>query len=119
MQVFGLGMDVDIADPTTGASIMRTGEAGEMILRKPFPSMPCFFWGDEGNKKYRESYFDRFSDVKMDVWAQHDWLSRNPATGGLVMHGRSDGVLSKSPFLPSWTEGVGAGGGLGGWVEGK
>lgn len=93
MQLLGLGMDVDIADPTTGDSIMHTGEAGEMIVRKPFPSMPPFFWGDEGNKKYKESYFERFDNV--DVWAQHDWLSCNSSTGGLVMHGRSDGVLSK------------------------
>lgn len=92
MQVFALGMDVDIVDPESGESIMQTAEAGEMILRKPFPSMPCFFWGDEGGKKYRESYFERFTNI--DVWAQHDWLSRNPKTGGLVMSGRSDGVLS-------------------------
>ncbi|KAK4547181.1 hypothetical protein LTR36_001402 [Oleoguttula mirabilis] len=94
MQVLGLGMDVDVADPLTGESIMHTGEAGEMIVRKPFPSMPCFFWGDDGNRKYKESYFERFD--KFDVWAQHDWLSCNPKTGGLVMHGRSDGVLNPS-----------------------
>ena len=94
MQILGLGMDVDVVHPETGESIMDTGEAGEMIVRKAFPSMPCFFWGDEGNKKYRESYFERFTN--MDVWAQHDWLSCNPKTGGYVMHGRSDGVLSKS-----------------------
>ncbi|KAK1073691.1 hypothetical protein LTR74_001544 [Friedmanniomyces endolithicus] len=94
MQVFALGMDVDVADPNTGKSILASGEAGEMIVRKPFPSMPCFFWGDAGNKKYKESYFERFADI--DVWAQHDWLSCNPKTGGLVMHGRSDGVLNPS-----------------------
>ena len=94
MQIFGLGMDVDIVHPETGESILNSGEAGEMIIRKAYPSMPCFFWGDEGNKKYHEAYFERFE--KMDVWAQHDWLSHNPRTGGYVMHGRSDGVLSKS-----------------------
>jgi len=99
MQMLGLGMDVDVADPTSGESIMHTGEAGEMIIRKPYPSMPCFFWGDEGNKKYKESYFERFENI--DVWAQHDWLSCNPKTGGMVMHGRSDGVLSKSVWEPT------------------
>ncbi|KAK0269875.1 hypothetical protein LTR35_014551 [Friedmanniomyces endolithicus] len=94
MQVFALGMDVDVADPNTGKSILASGEAGEMIVRKPFPSMPCFFWRDIGNKKYKESYFERFADI--DVWAQHDWLSCNFKTGGLVMHGRSDGVLNPS-----------------------
>ena len=93
MQIFGLGMDVDIADPVTGDSILDSGEAGELIVRKAFPSMPCFFWGDKDNKRYHESYFERYDNI--DVWAQHDWISSNPATGGLIMHGRSDGVLSK------------------------
>ncbi|OQO12728.1 hypothetical protein B0A48_02192 [Cryoendolithus antarcticus] len=94
MQIRALGMDVDIVDPDSGLSIADTGEAGEMIIRKPFPSMPCFFWGDADNSIYKSSYFERFSDI--DVWAQHDWLSRNPETGGFVMHGRSDGVLNPS-----------------------
>lgn len=112
MQVFGLGMDVDIAHPETGESILSSGEAGEMIVRQPFPSMsvtlwrpppgivltsslfrPCFFWGDTDGSKYKSSYFERFDNI--DVWAQHDWLQCNPNTGGLIMHGRSDGVLSK------------------------
>lgn len=93
MQIRALGMDVDILDPATGTSIYGSGEAGEMVIRKPFPSMPCFFWGDGDNRKYKSSYFERFDNI--DVWAQHDWLSRNPHTGGFTMHGRSDGVLSK------------------------
>lgn len=95
MQIYALGMDVDILDPNSGVSIEHTGEAGEMVIRKPFPSMPCFFWGDEENKLYHDAYFSRFPDL--DVWAQHDWLSHNPATGCYVLHGRSDGVLSKLP----------------------
>ncbi|KJX98640.1 acetoacetate-CoA ligase like protein [Zymoseptoria brevis] len=94
MQIYALGMDVDIADPITGASIADSGEAGEMIVRRPFPSMPCFFWGDTDGSKYRSSYFERFDTI--DVWAQHDWLQKMPGTGGLVMHGRSDGVLNPS-----------------------
>ncbi|GAB7358355.1 hypothetical protein MBLNU230_g2426t1 [Neophaeotheca triangularis] len=94
MQIFGLGMDVDVADPETGKSILHTGEAGEMVIRKPYPSMPCFFWGDKDGSLYRSSYFERFADV--DVWAQHDWLSCDARTGGYIMHGRSDGVLNPS-----------------------
>jgi acetoacetyl-CoA synthetase len=96
MQVLGLGTDVDIVDPETGQSIADTGEAGEMIMRKPFPSMPCFFWGDKSGRLYKAAYFERFPNI--DVWAQHDWLRRNPRTGGYVMHGRSDAVLSKFAF---------------------
>lgn len=94
MQIFAMGMDVDIADPETGDSILESGESGEMIVRKPFPSMPAFFWGDKDGSKYRSSYFERFDNI--DVWAQHDWLQCNPHTGGLIMHGRSDGVLNPS-----------------------
>lgn len=94
MQIRALGMDVDIADPDTGDSILHTGQAGEMIIRKAFPSMPCFFWGDKDGSVYRASYFDRFDNI--DVWAQHDWLACNPSTGGFVMSGRSDGVLNPS-----------------------
>lgn len=94
MQILALGHDVDIADPETGDSIMMSGEAGELIIRSPFPSMPCFFWGDHDGSRYRSSYFERFHGI--DVWAQHDWLQYNPKTGGMIMHGRSDGVLNPS-----------------------
>lgn len=98
MQILALGMDVDILDQDTGESIAHTGAAGEMVIRKPFPSMPCCFWGDVGRKIYRAAYFERFPTI--DCWAVHDWLSQNPKTGGYVMHGRSDGVLSKFPHAP-------------------
>lgn len=95
MQSLALGMDVDILDPDSGISIAHSGEAGELVIRKPFPSMPCFFWGDTDGKIYHDAYYSRFPDI--DVWAQHDWLSRNPSTGCYILHGRSDGVLSKLP----------------------
>ncbi|KAL4894135.1 hypothetical protein BDV59DRAFT_192507 [Aspergillus ambiguus] len=94
MQVLGLGMDVDIADPVTGESIAHTAEPGELIVRSPFPSMPCFFWGDTNGQLYKSAYFERYENI--DVWAQHDWASRNPKTGGYLIHGRSDGVLNPS-----------------------
>lgn len=92
IQVPALGMHVDILDDD-GVSIAHTGEPGELVLRKPFPSMPCRFWGDDDGSVYRAAYFERFNNV--DVWAQHDWVSRHPKTGGYTMHGRSDSVLSK------------------------
>ncbi|KIX95100.1 uncharacterized protein Z520_09016 [Fonsecaea multimorphosa CBS 102226] len=86
-----LGHDVDIADPTDGHSIKDTGEAGEFVCRKPFPSMPIYMWGDTQGEKYRASYFSRYS---FPCWAQHDWASVNPITKGWIVHGRSDGVLN-------------------------
>ena len=93
IQVPALGMHVDILDDN-GISIAHTGEPGELVLRKPFPSMPCYFWGDKDGSLYRSAYFERFDNV--DVWAQHDWVSRHPKTGGYTMHGRSDSVLNPS-----------------------
>lgn len=80
-----LGHDVDIADPETGVSIKASGESGEFVCRKPFPSMPIYMWGDENNARYNASYFDRFS---FPVWAQQDWASCNPVTKGWTVHGR-------------------------------
>lgn len=94
MQIPGLGMATDVADPETGESIRDTALPGEMVVRKPFPSMPAFFWGDDGGKLYKAAYFERFDNV--DIWCQHDWLSHNPVTKGWMMHGRSDGVLNPS-----------------------
>ncbi|OAQ77921.1 acetoacetate-CoA ligase [Purpureocillium lilacinum] len=37
------------------------------------------------------AYFERFD---YPCWAQHDWASFNPVTGGSQIHGRSDGVLN-------------------------
>jgi acetoacetyl-CoA synthetase len=86
MQLPALGQDVDVGDPETGESIKHTGDAGELICRTPFPSMPVYFWGDDGGKKYNEAYFERFESLR--VWAQHDWIQFNPKTGGAQIHGR-------------------------------
>ncbi|KAK2739670.1 hypothetical protein FQN57_006504 [Myotisia sp. PD_48] len=94
MQMFALGMDVEAAHIETGEDITHTGESGELICRTPFPSMPVFLWGDKDGKKYNSSYFERYDHIC--VWAQHDWISVNPVTKGVVMHGRSDGVLNPS-----------------------
>ncbi|KAK2839365.1 hypothetical protein FQN49_006208 [Arthroderma sp. PD_2] len=86
MQMFALGMNVEVADTDTGESITHTGKSGELICPTPFPSMPVFLWGDKNNKKYNSSYFERFENKC--VWAQHDWISVNPTTKGISMHGR-------------------------------
>lgn len=85
LQLPMLGHDIDVAHPVTGESVKHLGHAGEMICRQPFPSMPVYMWGDEGNKRYIASYFERFD---YPCWAQHDWASFNPVTGGSQIHGR-------------------------------
>ena len=77
-------MATDVADVYTGESIVHTGQPGELVCRKPFPSMPIRFWGDKGGKKYHAAYYDRFPHV----WVHGDFIMVNPKTGGTIMLGR-------------------------------
>lgn len=83
-----LGHDVDVADPADGHSLKESGNAGEFICRKPFPSMPVYFWGDKNGERYQASYFSRYD---FPCWAQHDYASVNPVTKGWIIHGRRYG----------------------------
>ncbi|EXL64470.1 acetoacetate-CoA ligase [Fusarium oxysporum f. sp. conglutinans race 2 54008] len=84
-----LGMKVEIWDEN-GRNVENSGEKGELVITKPFPSMPVTFWGDGGVEKYRKAYFDTFPGV----WCHGDFVSKNNETGGYLVHGRSDGVLN-------------------------
>ena len=65
-------------------------EVGELVVLKPFPSMPIKFWNDEGGKRYHESYFDTFPGV----WRHGDFIKIN-ARGGCYIYGRSDSTLNR------------------------
>lgn len=52
--------------------------------------MPVMFWHDEDGSKYRAAYFDKFPHV----WAHGDFCQISSSTGGVMMLGRSDGVLN-------------------------
>jgi len=67
-----------------------TGEVGELVCAKPVPSMPLFFWGDQGNARYLSSYFD----VYPGVWRHGDWIKVN-ADGSCVIYGRSDATINR------------------------
>ncbi|KAF9769515.1 hypothetical protein IL306_013063 [Fusarium sp. DS 682] len=84
-----LGMRIEIWDQD-GKNIDDTGDAGELIISTPFFSMPTTFWGEDGDSKYYKAYFERFPGV----WCHGDFVKMNPATGGYVILGRSDGVLN-------------------------
>ncbi|KAF2703376.1 acetoacetate-CoA ligase [Pleomassaria siparia CBS 279.74] len=92
----GLGMAIKAYD-YTGQDITLTGEAGDLVCTKPFICQPVCFWGKEGEKKYRSSYFDMFKNVRNEpIWHHGDFVRFNPETGGLWMLGRSDGILKPS-----------------------
>lgn len=66
------------------------GEVGEMVVTRPMPSMPVFFWNDPDGSKYRSSYFDTYPGV----WRHGDWLSITERDT-LVILGRSDATLNR------------------------
>lgn len=67
-----------------------TGEMGEMVINKPMPSMPIFFWNDPNNERYLESYFS----VYPNQWRHGDWIEIT-SRGGVIIYGRSDSTLNR------------------------
>ncbi len=87
-----LGMDVH-AWSDDGKEVID--EVGELVVTSPFPSMPIRFWNDEGDQRYRESYFDVFRhDDGTPVWRHGDFIKIN-ARGGCYIYGRSDSTLNR------------------------
>jgi acetoacetyl-CoA synthetase len=65
-------------------------EVGEMVITKPMPSMPIYFWNDPGQERYLDSYFDMYPGI----WRHGDWV-KVTARGSLVILGRSDATLNR------------------------
>jgi acetoacetyl-CoA synthetase len=75
------------------------GEVGELVCTEPIPSMPLYFWNDEGNQRYVSSYFDMYSKDdgqggRKPVWRHGDWLKIGH-DGGCVIYGRSDATINR------------------------
>ncbi|VUC29692.1 unnamed protein product [Clonostachys rosea] len=85
-----LGMKVEIWN-ANGDNVEDLGELGELVITKPFVSMPVKFWGDDATDN---RYFDTYFSLYSGVWSHGDLISRSPTTGGYSIHGRSDGVLN-------------------------
>ena len=66
------------------------GEVGELVCTEPLPSMPLYFWGDEGNLRLIDSYYDTYPGV----WRHGDWIEIT-AEGGSVIYGRSDATINR------------------------
>jgi len=66
------------------------GEEGELVVTKPMPSMPVFFWNDADGSRYRAAYFDKYPGV----WCHGDWITITER-GSVVVHGRSDATLNR------------------------
>jgi acetyl-CoA synthetase len=80
-----LGMDVAVyrADGTPAGP----GEVGELVCRKPWPSMTRGLRGDP--ERYLDAYWRRFPGV----WCHGDWASVDE-DGFWFLHGRSDDTMN-------------------------
>jgi len=97
-----LGMAVESFSAT--GSCCAPGEEGELVCIKPFPCMPLGFWplSGFGAKQDVEAAFLRFQQAYFKefegVWYHGDHViitrSKGGNGGGMIMLGRSDGVLN-------------------------
>jgi acetoacetyl-CoA synthetase len=87
LQARVLGAAVEAWDPA-GRSLVD--EVGELVITKPMPSMPIYFWGDVDGVRYRESYFSMFPGA----WRHGDWI-KITSRGTAIIYGRSDSTINR------------------------
>jgi acetoacetyl-CoA synthetase len=87
IQARGLATDAQAFDEDGN---LICGEVGELVVRKPMPSMPICFWGDADFSRYSSTYFSEFPGV----WTHGDRVRFNDH-GGCVVLGRSDATLNR------------------------
>jgi acetoacetyl-CoA synthetase len=66
------------------------GEVGELVITRPMPSMPVFFWGDESGERYLDSYFSMYPGI----WRHGDWIEITPRETAII-YGRSDSTINR------------------------
>jgi len=86
IQCRGLGMAVDTFDED-GRPV--TGQKGELVCTKAFPSQPVGFWNDDDGSKYKAAYFETWPNI----WHHGDFVEVT-AHGGMIIYGRSDATLN-------------------------
>ena len=82
-----LGIDVDIFNEE--GKKVNLGKKGELVVKKPFPTMPIKFWNDTNNKKFKKAYFSKYKNI----WHHGDFVQKT-VNGGFVILGRSDATLN-------------------------
>ncbi len=87
LQARSLGAAIESWDPDGKPLI---GEVGELVITRPMPSMPVFFWGDESGERYRDSYFSMYPGI----WRHGDWIEITPRETAII-YGRSDSTINR------------------------
>jgi acetyl-CoA synthetase len=80
-----LGMAMDVLGPD--GEPVPAGEVGELVCRKPWPSMTRGIWGDP--QRFLDTYWSRWPNL----WVHGDWASVDE-DGYWYLHGRSDDTLN-------------------------
>ena len=81
---------MDVAFVDDAGVHVATGEQGELVCLRPFPSVPLGFWNDPDHSRFEAAYFDRFPGL----W-QHGDFGEFSEFGGVIIHGRSDATLNR------------------------
>lgn len=87
IQCVALGVALKAYDEDGHAVI---DQLGEMVIEKPMPSMPIYFWNDQDGIRYHASYFEMFPGI----WRHGDWIKLTE-DGSLIIYGRSDATLNR------------------------
>ncbi|MEA2377475.1 MAG: acetoacetyl-CoA synthetase, partial [Thermoleophilaceae bacterium] len=82
-----LAVDTAAFDPDGNEVV---GKLGELVIRRPMPSMPVRFWNDPDGTRLREAYFEMYPGR----WRHGDWIRITPR-GSCVIYGRSDATLNR------------------------
>ncbi len=88
----------ELQGPSLGAALEAWDEAGkpvmeevgELVITKPMPSMPIYFWNDPDGERYRDSYFEMFPGT----WRHGDWIELT-GRGTAIIYGRSDSTINR------------------------
>ncbi|WP_329297436.1 acetoacetate--CoA ligase [Streptomyces sp. NBC_00659] len=73
------------------AGLPVTGQVGELVVTRPMPSMPLYFWNDPDGTRYRDAYFTAYPGI----WRHGDWITLT-RHGSVIVHGRSDSTLNRN-----------------------
>jgi acetoacetyl-CoA synthetase len=87
LQARALGASVESWDENGQAIV---DQVGELVITKPMPSMPIYFWGDESGERYRDSYFAMYPGI----WRHGDWIEIT-SRGSAIIYGRSDSTINR------------------------
>ena len=83
------GIDVDIVDDN-GNSINKHNQGGNLVIKKPWPSMLRGIWNDE--ERYKQTYWEKYNN---NYYITGD-TARLDNAGNIWIMGRSDDVVNIS-----------------------